>query len=89
MTGSAAQIVSLHECTMTVDEALDEFQLELRANGYAPRTIDDYGCHVRRFFGRHHEAWSKHKATRRYVLTYVGEDGLAPAGAVTVVQAFP
>ena len=60
------------------NDALESFILNRRAQGYAPATIKDYRYHVGALFSRRPDAWEP-QHTRRAVLEYLGQDGIAPA----------
>jgi len=62
-------------------DALEAFVLFKKAEGYSSRTIKDYRYHVALLFRECPQAWSPQDAnkTRMAVLSYLGQDGIAPA----------
>jgi len=75
------RIVLFNERFQAWEEALEEFILLRKAEGYSKRTIKDYRYHVGRFFAEHPQAWSPQDAnkTRTAVLSFLGQDDIAPA----------
>ena len=61
------------------EEALWAFRLNRQAQGYAPRTLQDYEYHLTKFFERHPLAWSRPELARNEALRYLSQEGLAPA----------
>jgi site-specific recombinase XerD len=75
------RIVLLNEKFHSWEEALEEFILFRKAEGYSKRTIEDYRYTVTRFFTEYPQAWSPQHAakTRTAVLSFLGQDDIAPA----------
>jgi site-specific recombinase XerD len=73
-----APIVLFREMFGTWEEALEAFILFRKAEGFAERTLKDYRYTVSRFFREHPNAWDP-STTRAAVLSFLGQDGIAPA----------
>jgi site-specific recombinase XerD len=73
-----APIVLFREMFGTWEEALEAFILFRKAKGFAERTLKDYRYTVSRFFREHPKAWDP-STTRAAVLSFLGQDGIAPA----------
>jgi len=75
------RIVLFNERFQTWEDALEEFILFRKAEGYSKRTIEDYRYTVTRFFTEYPEAWSPQHTTktRTAVLSFLGQDDIAPA----------
>jgi len=79
--GENRKIVLFNERFQTWEDALEEFILFRKAEGYSKRTIEDYRYTVTRFFTEYPEAWSPQHTTktRTAVLSFLGQDDIAPA----------
>jgi site-specific recombinase XerD len=73
-----APIVLFREMFGTWEEALEAFILFRKAEWFAERTLKDYRYTVSRFFREHPKAWDP-STTRAAVLSFLGQDGIAPA----------
>lgn len=59
----------------TWEEALWAFRLSREAQGFAKRTIDDYMCHIPRFFKAHPAAWTQPAGARGELMAYLAAAG--------------
>ncbi|WP_310849650.1 tyrosine-type recombinase/integrase [Acetomicrobium sp.] len=76
-----SRVVLFKEVFCSWEDALEAFVLFKKAEGYSSRTIKDYRYHVALLFRECPQAWSPQDAnkTRMAVLSYLGQDGIAPA----------
>ncbi|MFP4481681.1 MAG: tyrosine-type recombinase/integrase [Thermovirgaceae bacterium] len=72
-----AHIVLFREMFGSWEETLEAFILFRKDEGFADRTLKDYRYTVSRFFREHPTAWDPSN-TRAAVLSYLGQDGIAP-----------
>ena len=76
-----SRVVLFKEVFCSWQDALEAFVLFRKAEGYSKRTIKDYRYYVALFFNSYPDAWnpSDPSKARIAVLSYLGQDGIAPA----------
>ena len=71
------KVLKFSKLEITWEDALQEFMYWKQAQGLAEKTLDDYNCHVKRFFSRYPDTWQSDKM-RKSALEYMANK-IAPA----------